>query len=77
MPYLTRTLNVTRVERLASSRNGNPAYRLTFSDGTNARTKPDAGFVFGLPSPSRMEGSRYDVVTDGNGHLVDLEQPTS
>ena len=39
-------LQIVHMERAKSSRNGNPAFFVTFDDGTRARTLPDAAWSY-------------------------------
>ena len=50
--YSTRKgLIIEKIERARSSVNGNPAFYLTFTDGTRSRTMADAGFAYGIENP--------------------------
>lgn len=42
---------VQRLHRLNNSVNGNPRYRVFFTDGTDAVTSSDAGFAYGIDNP--------------------------
>lgn len=61
---------IARLERRQNSVNGNPTYRIHFTDGTNITTKKDSGFVYGIGSS--FEGRTFDVVIDGRGSIIDL-----
>lgn len=39
---------IAQMDRLKNSANGNPRYRIRFTDGTSGLTKVDAGFLFSL-----------------------------
>lgn len=39
---------IAQMDRLKNSVNGNPRYRIRFTDGTSGLTKVDAGFVYSL-----------------------------
>ena len=45
---ITRTLTVDTIERATASVNGNPAFYVTFTDGTRARTQSDADMAYGI-----------------------------
>lgn len=45
---ITRRLMIDTIERTNSSVNGNPAFFVTFTDGTRARTQSDAGMAYGI-----------------------------
>lgn len=53
---------VLRLDRLQNSRNGNPRYKVTFTDGETAITKSDASCAFTIEN-SEMRG---DVVVTFN-----------
>jgi hypothetical protein len=44
----TRVALVDTIVRLKNSRNGNPRYLIAFTDGVVGKTKPDAGFAYGI-----------------------------
>jgi hypothetical protein len=50
------TKTIDRIERLSNSRNGNPAYRLHFTDGTSARTQSDASISYVVDGPEFRRG---------------------
>lgn len=39
---------IASLETLTCSKNGNPRYRVTFTDGTAATTQSDANFCYGI-----------------------------
>ena len=45
---MTTTRQIDHLERMNSSRNGNPRFRIYFTDGSIAVTQSDAGFCSGL-----------------------------
>lgn len=45
------TRRVDRLERLKNSVNGNPRYRVHFTDGSSAVTQSDAAFCYGIDNP--------------------------
>lgn len=47
--YASRT--VESATRLTNSVNGNPRYRIAFTDGSSALTQTDAGFVYAVGNP--------------------------
>lgn len=47
----TRVHTITALERLQNSVNGNPAWKLTFEDGSFTRTQSDASISYSLPNP--------------------------
>ena len=44
----TATRRIDSLKRLNSSVNGNPRFRVYFTDGSSAETQSDAGFCYGL-----------------------------
>ena len=47
----TRTLTIDSLERLKLSVNGNPRFRVTFTDGTVAQTQTDSSIAYSLENP--------------------------
>jgi hypothetical protein len=44
----TGPVRIVAIERMKNSVNGNPRFRIAFSDGTMAVTQTDAGFCYGI-----------------------------
>lgn len=42
---------IARLDRLTNSVNGNPRYRVHFTDGSSALTQSDAGFCYAINNP--------------------------
>lgn len=74
MTVTNSTRTVSRLKRLQNSVNGNPRYRVTFTDGSSALTKTDAGFAYAMTIG--WEGQRVTVTIE-RGVIVDLEPFTS
>jgi hypothetical protein len=59
-------------QRLANSRNGNPRFKVAFTDGMIMRTAPDAGWVYEIV-PSQLVGrpvaASYHMTPSGNAVL--------
>lgn len=74
VPHTMHT-SVTRVERQQNTNSGNPVYRLTFANGVILRTKPNAGFVYGIVFDrlTRMGLLEIDIVAD---KIVDIRPAT-
>lgn len=68
---ITLVKTITHLERLRNSRDGNPAYRVTFADGTSARTAPDAACA-GVLTNSEYRVSAVKVTYDG-GQIATVE----
>lgn len=45
------TLTIQSLERLRLSANGNPRFRITFTNGRIAQTQSDAGINYGIENP--------------------------
>lgn len=69
---VTRT--VAGIDRLPNSRNGNPRFSLTFTDGTTLRTKTDGTVGYEI-TPSRLPGRTVvlTVTTGARPVVTDLE----
>lgn len=63
-PSSTATKTITGVER-KGTREGHPHYRVTFSDGTDALTKPGAAINYGVTNRD-LRNVPVEVVFDGN-----------
>ncbi len=66
---------ISRVERVGTSKNGNPTYEIVFTDGTTARTQTDAGVVYGLPNPGNI-GVPVTVKATPAGRVWSVEPVT-
>lgn len=60
------------LERLRNSANGNPRYRIHFTDGTVLATKPDADVSYGLGNPEVNRGVSVLVKTTPAGLVWDV-----
>ena len=52
---------IESITRLKSSVNGNPRFRIDFTDGSSAQTQSDAMFGYAVGNPGMREGSRVSV----------------
>jgi hypothetical protein len=66
---VTRVLTADHVERMPSSVNGNPRYRVFFTNGTSAPTAPDASLAYGIENRG-MLGVPKRVIFDGRGNVT-------
>ena len=66
---ITRGLVISRLVRLANSVNGNPRYEVVFTDGTSARTAPDAMISYGIAN-SEYQGVPLVVTFNRAGHIT-------
>jgi hypothetical protein len=48
---------ILRIDRERSSRSGNPRFRFTFTDGSMAKSAPDAGWAYAVGNRGMREGS--------------------
>lgn len=51
MADVTYVKTIAELDRMNNSVNGNPRYRVKFTDGTDATTQPDASVAHDLPNP--------------------------
>lgn len=65
------TGRIAWIERLNSSVNGNPRYRVSFVNGPVRKTQPDAGISYGLTNPEYQDVD-LDVYTTPSGMIYDL-----
>jgi hypothetical protein len=65
----TETKTIVGIDRMSSSRNGNPRYRLTFDDGTSAPLQPDSSIAYGINNPEYRSGP-VRVTFNGRGHVT-------
>lgn len=61
---------ITRLERLSSSVNGNPRFRVGFDDASSAITSSDAAFCYGIENPE-MRGDVVVTYTRA-GRIADI-----
>lgn len=70
----TRTLTILRIDRLPSSRNGNPRFRFTFTDGSAANLQSDAGYGYEVGNPGHREGDTLEFTFSRRG-TVEYARP--
>lgn len=63
---------IEKVERVGTSRNGNPRFRITLEEGITLLTKPDSGFAYSLVEGGSLEGSDAYIELDGRGNIVSI-----
>jgi len=69
----TATRTIRTLERIKNSRNGNPRYRITFTDGSVARTKTDTSMTNGAEYHlAKLEGMTVTVTFDSRGYITDV-----
>ena len=68
----TRVKQVEKIDRLRSSKNGNPRFKFTFTDGDVLKTQPNAGWVYAI-CPDQLVGrpiaATYHFTPRGKGVL--------
>lgn len=67
----TETLTIESSKRLRNSRNGNPRFEITFTDGSTARTGSDSMSAF-LVENNQYRGVPLAVEFDRAGHIRNL-----
>lgn len=75
MPRTTATparKRIGKLDRMQNSRNGNPRWRVTFTDGTVAATEPDAMIAYALNNPEYRDVD-VDVTFNGRGWITSVE----
>lgn len=66
---------IDHVTRIGLSGLGNPRFRLHFTDGTTATTKPNTSIAYGLPN-SLWEGVPVRITANGRGEVFDIVPET-
>lgn len=70
-----RVLTIAKLERLRLSRNGNPRFKVTFTNGESAHTQTDGAVGYSIENPEYRDvpvlvkftaaGRIWDVTTNG------------
>ena len=68
----TKATTVVAMERLKNSRNGNPRYRIAFSNGIIGTTRTDAGFVYGIHNGMKQVTIRFHYTPAGRCVIDDV-----
>jgi len=68
---MSDTRTVKSLTRKNSSRNGNPKFEVTFTDGTRLTTATDTSLAYGIEN-SEYKRDPHEVVTNRKGDLIDL-----
>lgn len=63
---------ILRARRIRGSRLGNPAWRLTFADGSQASTRANASVAYEVGNPGLREGDTVRVEFSAAGTIVGL-----
>lgn len=64
---------IESITRLKSSVNGNPRFRIAFTDGSSAITQSDAGFGYAVGNPGMREGCKVRVTFTRAGRISHME----
>lgn len=71
---IVSTRTIASVERGTNSRDGSPRYTVVFTDGSAARTKPDAQVNYKITNPE-YQGKPITIVMDFKGQIVAVHEP--
>ena len=69
MNTMTEQKTILSYERMKSSVNGNPRYRVVFTDGTIAPMMPDSGTSYEIGNSDMREGCRVEVDFTPSGKI--------
>lgn len=69
MSTMIQTQTITHLDRMASSKNGNPRLRVFFDDGTSAPTEPDTSWAYEAEN-SEFRAGPVEVHYNGRGHIT-------
>lgn len=69
--YVTYTQTIERLERLKLSVNGNPRFRIYFTDGQTALTQTDSSIAYGLENRKNI-GVPVTVTATPAGRVVNV-----
>ena len=61
---------IEKIERLNGSVNGNPAWRITFDDGTRARTSSDVAVSYEIGNPGLRAGDLVQITFTRAGRIA-------
>jgi hypothetical protein len=66
-------LTILQIDRARSSEYGNPAFYITFTDGSRARTKANAGWAYAIGNPGLREGCTVEVEYTARGTIKSMK----
>lgn len=69
----TEVKTIDYLERMNNSTNGNPRYRVGFTDGTSYTTKPDTMIAYALTNPEYREGPVKVTFMGKREQIVNVE----
>ena len=70
----TKCTYIESIERLNNSRNGNPRYKITFTNGIEGTTKTDAGFVYAIHKGTGAVSVKFHYTTKGRCVIDDISE---
>jgi hypothetical protein len=73
---ITYVQTIDYLERMNSSVNGNPRFRIHYTDGQVATTQPDAGVSYGLENRENI-GVPVTVIATPSGLVYSVKPVTS
>lgn len=68
----TKIAEVESIERLPNSRNGNPRFRIRFTDRLEGITKTDAGWAYAIHDGMKTVTIRYHYTPGGRCIIDDV-----
>lgn len=67
-------MTISRVERLSNTQDGNPRFRVVFTDGRAVNTKPDAAVAYKIENSEFLNVPVEVTFTDyGTRYVVNVE----
>jgi hypothetical protein len=73
----TTTKTIESYERLRLSRNGNPRFRFTFTDGTILDSSSDAAWCYEIGNRGMREGSTVEMTFTRAGKIAVMRETTA
>ena len=67
---------VESIERLRTSRNGNPRFRIRFTNNIEGTTKTDAGWVYAIHDGMKEVTIKFHYTTSGRCIIDDMLEGT-
>ncbi len=77
MATATDTRTIVAMERAGCSVNGNPRFRIVFTDGTIALTMSDAGFCYAIGNEGMRVGSTVRIEFTRAGRIRSMTPATA
>jgi hypothetical protein len=67
---------ILRIDRERNSGSGNPRFRFTFTDGTMAKSSPNAGWAYAVGNRWLREGSSVSIELNKRGDITNVREAT-